>query len=162
MRRTSWQTLVALALAAGLVTFLVLSVLDERGNLPVPVPTVSGLGPAVLTVVLLGLGRNVRRLVHRKPTSMTPIGASRVVVLAKSCALVGSALVGYFAAHLLSNLDNLAAPLPREQAWASGLALATSLVLVGAALLVEWWCRVPPEDDDPEKPGPGRTTPTAA
>lgn len=162
MRRTSWQTLVALAVTAGVVTFVVLSALDMRGFLPLPVPFVSGLGPAALTVVLLALGRSVRRLVGGKPTSMTPIGASRVVVLAKSCALVGSTLVGYFAAQLLATLDNLAAPLPREQAWASGLALVASLVLVGGALLVEWWCRVPPEDDDPDKLGPGRSTPTTA
>ncbi|MFD1506420.1 DUF3180 domain-containing protein [Georgenia yuyongxinii] len=160
MGRTSWQLLLALAAGAGLITYLVLSGLDGRGLLPVPVPALSGLGPATLAAVLLALGRNVRRMIKRQPTSMTPIGAARVVMLAKASALVGAALVGYFGAQLLLTLDNLAAPLPREQAWAAGFALVACLVLVGVALLVEWWCRVPPEDDDRKTARPsGAPTP---
>lgn len=161
MGRTSWQLLVSLALGAGLVTFLVLAGMDDRGYLPVPVPLVTFLGPSALAVVLLLLGRGVRRMVKQEATWMTPLGAARVVMLAKSCALVGAALVGYFAAQLLRTLNNLTAPLPREQAWASGLALVACLALVGVALLVEWWCRVPPEDEDPHHRG-GRGAPTAA
>ncbi|WP_448073506.1 DUF3180 domain-containing protein [Georgenia yuyongxinii] len=160
MGRTSWQLLVALAGGAGLVTYFVLAGLDGRGLLPVPVPALSGLGPATLAAVLLVLGRNVRRMVKRLPTSMTPIGAARVVMLAKASALVGAALVGYFGAQLVVTLDDLAAPLPRDQAWAAGFALVACLVLVGVALLVEWWCRVPPQDDDRETTRPtGAPTP---
>ncbi|WP_193312876.1 DUF3180 domain-containing protein [Georgenia subflava] len=161
MQRTSWQVLLLLAIGGGLVSYLVLSGLDGRGYLPVPVPMSTALGPAALSVVLLWLGRNVRRLVRRDPTSMTPIGAARVVVLAKASALVGAVLVGYFGAQLVLALENLAAPLPRDQAWAAGLSLVACVVLVGVALLVEWWCRVPPEDDD-ETPGRSGHSPSAA
>src|SRR5690606_32705688 len=101
MQRTSWQVLVLLAIGGGLVAYLVLSGLDGRGYLPVPVPMGTALGPAALSGVLLWLGRNVRRLVRRDPTSMTPLGAARVVVLAKASALVGAVLVGYFGAQLV-------------------------------------------------------------
>ncbi|MFH5821956.1 DUF3180 domain-containing protein [Georgenia sp. AZ-5] len=158
MRRTSWASLVALALLAGLVAFLALSWMDGQGLLPVPVPPLSALGPALLAAVLLALGRSVRRLVRQEPTSITPIGASRVVVLAKACALVGAALVGYFAVQLLLTLDNLSAPLPREQAWSAGLALLACVALVVVALVVERWCEVPPSDDDPDRPGRGTAT----
>jgi DMSO reductase anchor subunit len=146
--RTSWQSLVLLVLGGGLICFLVLEGAEARGFLPVPVPMVSAAGPALLAVVLLWLGRGVRRLVRQEATSMTPLGAARVVLLAKASSLVGSVLVGYFAAQVLVALDNLSAPLPREQAVAAGLALLSCLALVAVALLVEWWCRVPPDDED--------------
>lgn len=148
MSRTSWQSLVLLALGGGLVCFLVLEGVEARGLLPVPVPMVSAAGPALIAIVLLWLGRGVRRLVRQEPTSMTPLGAARVVLLAKASSLVGSVLVGYFAAQVLVALDNLSAPLPREQAIGAGLALLSCLALVVVALLVEWWCRVPPDDDE--------------
>lgn len=148
MRRTSWQSLVLLTLGGGLISYLVLEGVEARGLLPVPVPVITAAGPALLAVVLLLLGRGVRRLVNQERTSMTPLGAARVVLLAKASSLVGSVLVGYFGAHVLVALDNLSAPLPRDQAIAAGLALVACLALVGVALLVEWWCRVPPDDDD--------------
>lgn len=148
MSRTSWQNLVLLALGGGLICFLLLEGAEARGLLPVPVPMISAVGPALLAVVLLWLGRGVRRLVRQEDTSMTPLGAARVVLLAKASSLVGSVLVGYFAAQVLVALDNLSAPLPRDQAVAAGLALLSCLALVAVALLVEWWCRVPPDDED--------------
>lgn len=148
MQRTSWQSLVLLALFFGLLTYLVLTGLDGRGLLPVPVPAVTALGPTALAVLLLWLGRGVRRLVRREPTSMTPIGAARVVALAMASALVGAALAGYFGAQLILALEHIQAPLPRDQALAAGLALLATVVLVVVALVVEHWCRVPPDDED--------------
>ncbi|GAA4418582.1 hypothetical protein GCM10023169_08340 [Georgenia halophila] len=152
MNRTSWQTLVLITVFSGLIAFFVLENIEVRGGLGVPVSYLSAAGPALLAIVLLSMGRSVRRLVRQEPTSMTPIGASRVVVLAKAAALVGSALVGYFAAQVLVALDNLSAPLPEQRALASGVALLTCVALVAVAIRVETWCRVPPEDDD-DSPG---------
>ncbi|UNX54482.1 DUF3180 domain-containing protein [Georgenia sp. TF02-10] len=159
MRRTTWQSLVLTALVVGVLAYLVLAGLDGRGYLPIPVPLVSALGPAAVAVVLLYLGRGVRRLVRREATWVTPIGAARVVALAQASALVGAAFAGYFAAQLLLALGNLGAPLPQAQAWAAGLALLACLALIVVALVVEAWCRIPPEDDDgPDHPGPGQAS----
>lgn len=161
MHRTSRPLLVVIAVLTGLVTALVLSGMDGRGQLPPPVSPVTVLVPVAFAVVLLVRGRAVRRFVARRPTSMTAVGAARVVVLAKACALVGAALVGYFASHVLVSLDNLAAPMPREHALAAGLALVGSVALVVVALVVERWCEVPPPEDD-EGTGTRGGTGTAA
>lgn len=161
MHRTSRPLLVVIALLVGLIAALVLRGMDGRGQLPPPVPTVTVLVPLAFAVVLLLRGRAVRRLVARERTSMTAVGAARVVLLAKACALVGSALAGYFAAHVLVSLGNLSAPLPREHAWSSGVAVLGSVVLVIVALVVERWCEVPPPEDD-EKKGARGTDAAAA
>lgn len=162
MHRTSRPLLVVIALVIALLTSLVLRAMDVRGQLPPPVAPVTVLVPVAFAVVLLLRGRAVRRLVARRPTSMTAVGAARVVVLAKACALVGSALVGYFASHMLVSLDNLAAPMPREHALSAGLALVGSVVLVVVALVVERWCEVPPPEDDESTGARGGTDAAAA
>lgn len=151
MHRTSRPLLVTIALVVGVIAALVLRGIDGRGHLPPPVSPVTVLVPVAFAVFLLLRGRAVRRLVAREPTSMTAVGAARVVMLAKACALVGSALAGYFAAHVLVSLGNLSGPLPREHAWSSGLALVGSVVLVVVALVVERWCEVPPPEGDDER-----------
>ncbi|MDD9206630.1 DUF3180 domain-containing protein [Georgenia sp. 10Sc9-8] len=148
MQRTRWQTLVVLAVLVGLGSAVVLRLLDAQGLAPVPVPALSGAGLAVLAVVLLVLGRSVRRMVSGEESRMTALGAARVAMLAKASALGGAALTGYFGAQLATALEHVAAPLPRAQAWASGGAVLACLLLVGAGLVVEWWCRLPPDDDD--------------
>lgn len=148
MRPTRWYTVVGIAVLATVVCYLLLAALDSRQNVGVPVPAVSGVGLVVLAGVILAQGRQVRRLVAGEPTPLTPIQAARVAALAKAAALGGSAVAGYFAAQLLLTLDTLQAPGSRGQAWASGGALAACVVLVAAGLVVESWCRLPPEDDD--------------
>ncbi|ROR72460.1 DUF3180 domain-containing protein [Bogoriella caseilytica] len=158
MSRTRWQTLVLIAVLAGVITFFVLANLQARGGHGVPVSPVSAAPFIVLGIVLLWLGRAVRRLIAREESFLTPIGASRVVVLAKSAALVGSGCVGYYAGQALLTLDNLSAPAPRQQLIAAAAALVGAAVMSGVAMLVERWCEVSPEDDEP---GPGASAPTS-
>ncbi|MFD1716407.1 DUF3180 domain-containing protein [Georgenia deserti] len=162
MSRTSWQTLVLIAVGCGLIAFVVLENLHARGSVGIPTSYITGVGPAVLAVILFRLGRNVRKLVRQEPTSMTPIGASRVVVLAKASALVGSALVGYFTAQVVVALGNITAPYPREQALAAGIALLACLGLVIVAMIVEWWCYIPPDDEDDPPSGGANHSASAA
>lgn len=148
MQPTRWYTVVGIAVLATLACYILLATLDSRQNVGVPVPAVSGVGLLLLAAVILVQGRQVRRLVAGERTRLTPIQAARVAALAKASALGGGAVAGYFAAQLLLTLDTLQAPGSRGQAWASGGALAACVVLVVVGLVVESWCRLPPEDDD--------------
>ncbi|QDB80354.1 DUF3180 domain-containing protein [Georgenia wutianyii] len=147
MQRTSRQTLLLTAVVAGAVAYAALAVLESRGGALVPVPPVTGIGLLALAVVLLALGRSVRRLVEGKDTRMTQLGAARVAMLAKASSLSGSALGGYFAAQVLLAWRNITAPALREHALSAGGALLACLALVAVALVVEHWCRLPPEED---------------
>src|SRR5699024_4327008 len=139
-----WYTPLGLAAVSTVGCYILLAVLGRL----VPVPVLSGAGLLLIAAVLWVQGRQVRRLVAGERTAMTPMQAARVAVFAKAATLGGAAVGGYCAAQLILALENLQAPAQRVQAWASGGALGAAGVLVVVALVVESWCRLPPEDDD--------------
>lgn len=147
MQRTSRQALVVTAVVVGVVAYAALWVLESRGAGLVPVPPATGAGLAVIAVVVLLLGRSVRRMVQGRPARMDLLRAARVVMFAKACSLSGAALTGYFVAQLLIAWTNISAPALREHAMSSGVATVACVALVVVALVVEHWCRLPPEDD---------------
>lgn len=147
MQRTRWPNLVLVAVVVGVVSYAMLTALVSRGMGPVPVPGTTWVGLAVVAVVLLLLGRAVRRFLEGRPTRMDALRAARVAVLAKAASLSGAALGGYFAAQVLSSLTNLGARMLQSQALSAGAATLACLVLVVVALVVESWCEVPPDDD---------------
>ncbi|WP_324649462.1 DUF3180 domain-containing protein [Georgenia sp. H159] len=147
MQSTSWQTLVLTAIVVGAVSYAGLTVLESRSGALLPVPGLMWAGLAVIAVVLLQLGRSVRRLTEGEPTRMDLLRAARVAMFAKACSLCGAAFIGYFAAQVLIAWTNISAPALQGHALSSVAAGVASLVLVAVALLVEHWCSLPPDDD---------------
>ncbi len=147
MRSTSAQTLAVIAVVVGALAYAVLSVLESRSGVLVPVPGLTWLGLVVVAVVLLGLGRSVRRLTEGRATRMDLLRAARVAMFAKACSLCGAAFTGYFAAQVLVAWTNISALALRDHAVSAVAAALAGLALVGVALVVEHWCRLPPEDD---------------
>jgi len=147
VRVTTWQTLLALVLVVGAVSYAGLSVLESRSGTVVPVPSLMWAGIGVIAVVVVLLGRSVRRLTEGKGTRMDALRAARVAMLAKASTLSGAAFAGYFGAQLLIAWTNLGAPALREHAVAAGAAALAGAVLAAAGVVVEHWCRLPPEDD---------------
>lgn len=148
MRRTSWGTLGALAVGSGLLSWIVLDALSAAGI----VVQGSWLTTTFLLAVVLGLlvrGRAVRRMVAGKESSLTPIGAARVLTFAKAASLTGSLLGGFFAAWIVVAAEHPSAPLNQDLLLSSAVNVAVCVLLVVVALVVEGWCRVPPPEDDP-------------
>ena len=144
--RTRWQTLVVVALVAGMVTYTVSRWWLDRGGHPMPISPAVAVVLLAFAVLLFALGRSVRRFVLGKRRAMDPLRAFRIFVLAKASALAGAVQLGFFAAQALVALDGNDAPGAREQAGVDFAAAGACLVLVVVALLVEWFCRVPPVD----------------
>lgn len=146
MKATRWQTLVVLAVSVGLAGHLLLRVLGDTP--PLPVSRLMWLLFVVLAAGILALGWAVRRFVQGQRTPVDALKAARVVLLAKACAYAGACLTGYFAAQASLVLVNPGAPALRSHAVSSVLAAVASVVFVVAAGVAEWWCRVPPDDDE--------------
>ena len=115
-----------------------------------PQSFVAAVAILVVAAVVLVLGWEVRRSVRgeRKPP-MNPLAAARVAVLSKAAVYGGAVLAGWYAAIGLSLLDD-ATGVRRERLLTAAAAAVASAALVGAGLLAQRWCRLPPDDDSPE------------
>jgi hypothetical protein len=80
-----------------------------------------------------------------------PHQAVNRLLLAKASALVGALMAGAYAGFGARFLDDLSAPLPQERVLRAGLFVASAVLVVVAALLLERACRVPGGPD--EEPG---------
>jgi hypothetical protein len=146
VRRTSPVALLGTAVAGGAIGWL-LQVALVAGGAPSFIPPVTLYSVLFLLAVgLLLLGRPVRRLVRGKARHpIDPFYAMRVLLLAKASGLAGALLVGAAAAFLVyavSRTGTVATP----AFWPDVLTGVGALALCVVGLVVEWWCRIPPED----------------
>ncbi len=154
MRFTRVRDLVGLAVAAGLVSWLVIrQVYGELPAFPVFVPV----SLAVLAAVEVVLGLQLRARIARRPgtTPVPPLTAARAVALAKASSLVGALATGFWAGLLgytLPNQDFLAAAGSDTRTGLVGVACGG--LLTGAGLWLEHCCRAPrrPDDDPAARP----------
>jgi hypothetical protein len=132
------------------IGWLLLDLWSSRGGRTPPQSFVAAVAILVVAAVLVVLGWEVRRSVRgeRKPP-MNPLAAARIAVLSKAAVYGGAVLTGWYAALALSVLDD-ATGVRRERLLTSAAAAAASAVLVGAGLLAQRWCRLPPDDESPE------------
>jgi hypothetical protein len=153
MQFTRARDLITVALAAGVLVYLVFQL--AYGDLPA-LPTFAGFTLLVIAVVeaLLGfsLRGKIRRMVEGRPIEgrpLQPLTAARAVALAKASSLLGAIMLGAWLAilvYLLPRRDEVAAAADDVPSAIIGAICAA--VLIGAALWLEFCCRIPPERDD--------------
>ncbi|MEO6943497.1 MAG: DUF3180 domain-containing protein [Lacisediminihabitans sp.] len=148
MKRTRVSTLILLG-ALGIVGGAFLETLLAANGRSIVIPQV-GLPIALvaIAVIVILLAVPIRRLTHGKGKGpIDPYYATRVVMLAKACALSGALLVGLSLGVTLYLLTRSAMP----SASSIGLAVSTlvgSGILLAAGLVAEHMCIVPPTDPD--------------
>lgn len=146
MRRTSAPVLLGLAVAGGVVGWLLQVGLAASGA-PTFIPPLSTWVVLLLVAAaVLLLGWPVRRSVRGdRSKRVDPFFAMRVLLLAKTASIIGAFGLGFGAALVLytvSRTGSTATP-----AFTPSLLLGVaSLVMVVAGLIAESWCRIPPED----------------
>jgi hypothetical protein len=139
--------LVALVVVFALITWFVLQ--NTYSDLPTLPWT------AIPTVLLLALGEGymgwmTRARIMRKPntTPVEPLAVARLAALAKASAHAGAIFAGIFGGLLLRVLNLLDLPNPRTDALVGGGSFASCVLLVCAALYLEYCCRVPGDHED--------------
>lgn len=147
MKRTSVATLIVLILGGAILGGLLkVAAAAFGGSLSLPVVLGVGLGLIGVIVVLLAIP--IRRHARgRAPRPVDPYYATRVLVLAKACALAGALLAGGgigITVYLVTQLDS-----PTGGSIGSAVALIIGAgVLLAGGLIAEYMCTVPPGDDD--------------
>jgi hypothetical protein len=140
------------------------TVVTSRYSMATPVLPATALATmGVIVAITLILGIRVLRWRSslkdstKKKTVLDPLLAARTLVLAQACAYAGTVLLGW---HVGIFLDQLRIWSLRSDQGITWLALAMAgggLVMIVVGLLVERFCRIPPEDGDTKgvdgKPG---------
>ena len=144
MTPTRLRTLLVLALAAGVVGWLLTRSQYEHLALPVYGPLTAGMMAAFELGLARVVSRKVRGIDVAKP--MHPLQVARAVVLAKASSAGGALLTGFYAGYLVWvwPSDLRAAATDRKVGLAS---LVVAVVLVVAALALERACRTPRDED---------------
>ncbi len=144
-------TLLVVGIAVTVLGWLALDTWTGRGGEPLPMPWAAGVGTLALAVAVMAAGLPVRRWVAgRREQPLDPLVAARTVVLAKAAAYTGATLAGWYSAQALVTLPDLVGARLTRLLVAAGAAL-TAVALAAAGLVVQRWCRVPPDDGD-ERP----------
>jgi hypothetical protein len=154
LRPTNPATLVVAGLVSAATAWFVIS--TWYGEMPA-LPWIPALTVGLLALFELVLANNTRARIARKPgrPPVEPLLVARYVVLAKASSLAGSIFAGFTGGLLVWLL------MERTRLAAAGTdlppaigAFVTSLMLIAAALWLEYACRVPkPPEEKDERPG---------
>ena len=160
MKPTRARALLLTGVLAAAVTWALLTVVYAK----LPPLTWTGV-PALLIAagIEAWAGHDLRARIQGRPGTKPapPLFVARIVALAKAssqvAALLGGVSVG-FASYLSGMLD---ATTPRNDMITAGLSFGSSLVLLAAALYLEYCCRVPrnPDRDRDDEPAPPPPSP---
>lgn len=160
MRPTRPMTVVLTAAVSFAVCVLGLRILADQGRHLQPI---GWHVPIVFAVLAIGLwlgGRSVKRYLDGENPKLSGIRASRIAVLATTCALAGAVLAGAYSAVVVTVVTVLNPAGQGQRIWQATAAAVVAAVLAVLGLIVERWCQLPPhEHDDVQSAGeePGAT-----
>nr|WP_276612194.1 DUF3180 domain-containing protein [Kineococcus vitellinus] len=104
----------------------------------------------LLAVAVFGVGWPVRQWVAGdRSRRIDALRAARTAALAKAASVAGALLTGLFTGVVVHYLPTLDIAARRTQALVGAADVVASVLLLAAGLLVERYCRVPPDEDDP-------------
>lgn len=152
MKLTSPLLLLVISVAVGVAGWLA-SLLTTRYSLATPVLPLTGLiTMGVIVVLTLALGIRVLRWRNGKRKKMlNPILAAWTLVLAQACAYTGAVLLGWHAGIFLDQLRLWNLRSNQDLTWQALIMAGGGLLLIIVGLVVERFCRIPPEDGDADE-----------
>ena len=108
-------------------------------------------------------GRDLRARIQgrRGARPAPPLFVARMVALAKASSMTAALLAGVCAGFIIYLSGKTNAPTPRGDLVNASLSFGACLILIAAALFLEYCCRVPtnPDGDDDAVPPPPRPSP---
>lgn len=134
------------------------TVVTTRYSLATPVLPATALATmGVIVAITLILGIRVLRWRNstKRKKALDPILAARTLVLAQACAYAGTVLLGWHAGIFLDQLRIWNLRGDQGITWVAVAIAGGGLVMIVVGLLVERFCRIPPEDSD-AAPGDGK------
>lgn len=135
------------AIIGGAAGALVQTALAANGKPIISLPITLAIALAVIGGIVITLAVPIRRMTRATTAPrVDPFYATRIVMLAKACAVTGSLLAGFgvgILAYLLTRSVVGVGSLTQAIA-----AIVGAGVLLTGGLIAEQMCRIPPTDDD--------------
>jgi len=160
VRPTRPRTLVLVAVLAAVVTWAVLHAVYAS------LPPLSWTGVPALLIAAgaeAWTGRDLRARIQGRQAARPapPLFVARMVALAKASSQTAALLAGVCAGFMVYLSGMTGAPTPRGDLVNASLSFGACLVLLAAALFLEYCCRVPknPDRDGESVPPPPRPSP---
>jgi Protein of unknown function (DUF3180) len=151
---------VLIAVLAAAVTWAVLTAVYSS------LPPLSWTGVPALLIAAVAeawTGRDLRSRIQGRPGARPapPLFVARMVALAKATSLTAALLAGICAGFIIYLAGKANAPTPRGDLVNASLSFGACLVLLAAALYLEYCCRVPknPDHDEDSVPPPPPPSP---
>lgn len=153
MTPTKPSLLIVLAVLATAFGWAIVRLFSTWTGSSFPVPWTASATLALFAVALFIWGLLIRpRILRKKGTKpISPFIAARTAALAMAASRTGALVAGFYAGiaiDLSSRLDN---PVWRDRMWLSLAAVGAAVLLVLAALWLEYICRLRLDDDDEKK-----------
>jgi uncharacterized protein (DUF2062 family) len=137
-----------LAIAGAVLTYLLEVGLVASGRATLVPPPTFPISLVVIAAVVVALGWPIRQTLRGTRTErLDPFRAMRVVLLAKASALVGALLGGASLGAIGHLLSRPVAP-SGSDIGLTVFSIVASLAALAAGLIVEQWCRIPPDSPD--------------
>jgi drug/metabolite transporter (DMT)-like permease len=152
VKPTRIATLVSLLVVVAAVTWGLLKVMSDHGHTLPPLTWTAPTGVAGLAVVVLVTWLGLRTRLRTPGQRPHPLSMARMAVLGKASAHVGPIVGGLYGGYLVVLLPDLEFDALRQRAILCATALAFSVALTVAGLLLERSCRVPPAASEDEVP----------
>jgi len=151
MRPTRARTLVLTAAVCAIAMWLLLQLVYT--SLPL-LPWTEVPALALLAIAEAICGWSVRARLRGRGRPIPPIAVARLAALAKATSLAGAAIGGLavgFEIYVAGSVGKSSAY--RSDAFAAGATLVAAVLLIAAALYLEYGCRVPTSRDQGAAPG---------
>lgn len=159
MTRTSPITLVVVGAVGAGIAWLLEIALVATGSPAVIPPATFAFALAVVGILVIALAIPVRKTVRdREHNQVDPFYATRVVVLAKACAISGALLTGAALAILVFLLTRSVVAAVGSILM-SGATVVGAIVLLVGGLVAEYMCSIPPDDSEKQDDGPAMVRP---
>jgi O-antigen ligase len=147
VNRTRPVPLVLFAAAGAAAVWLLEIALLSNGRPAAVPPTTLALALAVIGILDLALAIPIRKSVRDRTRSrIDPFYATRVAVLSKASSLAGALALGVGVGILIFLLTR--SVLAVGSVLLAGATVVGAIVLLVAGLVAEYFCSIPPDDDD--------------
>ncbi|WP_062213417.1 DUF3180 domain-containing protein [Demequina oxidasica] len=160
MTHLTWRRLVLVLLVAGAAGWIVTRIAVSRGSTPLSVPWTVAVVCVIVAGASLALAWAVRQYKRGNRPDLSGIRAARTVAFAQASAYAGAAVAGVYGGYAIALLDFWEHAPRRETAISALIAMLGGLILLGAGVVAEHWCKTDRHNDDSGSGEPRRGDPS--